>query len=167
MKILIAVASKHGSTREIAGALAQELEKQRHDVAVHAAQRSLAVDGYDAALVGSAVYVGNWMGEARAFVAENQAALARIPVWLFSSGPLGAENPQPEADPAGMDELMAQTGARGHQIFVGKLDKSALGLGERLIVRGVRAPYGDFRDWDAIRAWGQTIARELAEPVLA
>jgi len=63
--------------------------------------------------------------------------------------------------PATLDDLLAQTGAREHQVFVGRLDKSALGLRERLIARLVKAPEGDFRDWDAIRGWASRIAAAL------
>jgi menaquinone-dependent protoporphyrinogen oxidase len=74
------------------------------------------------------------------------------------------EEPQPKGNPAHLDELVATTGARGHRIFVGKLDKSGLGLGERLMARAVKAPEGDFRDWPAIRAWAREIATTL-EPL--
>ena len=84
-----------------------------------------------------------------------------MPVWLFSSGPLGADDPQPEGEPVHLDQLIGRTGARGHRTFVGKLDKDELGFGERLIVRAVGAPDGDFRDWDAIRVWADEIAEEL------
>ena len=56
---------------------------------------------------------------------------------------------------------MAVTRAHEHRIFVGKLDKHSLGVGERLIVRTVGAPEGDFRDWAAIRSWAREIAGVL------
>ena len=40
-------------------------------------------------------------------------------------------------------------------------------MGERLIVAAVRAPDGDFRDWEALSAWAQEIARELQTAVVA
>ncbi len=45
--------------------------------------------GYDAFVVGSAVYAAHWQKEAAAFVQRNRTVLATRPVWLFSSGPLG------------------------------------------------------------------------------
>jgi menaquinone-dependent protoporphyrinogen oxidase len=162
MQILIAVASKHGSTYEIAEAIGDALRSAGHTVAVHDVNDKPSLAGVDAAIVGSAVYMGNWLDEARRFVDSNSQTLAQMPVWLFSSGPLGATNPQPKGDPAGIEAMMAQTGARGHQVFVGKLDQDDLGLGERLVVRAVKAPYGDFRDWDAIRAWARAIDKALA-----
>lgn len=86
-------------------------------------------------------------------------------VWLFSSGPLGREDPQPPGDPVHLDELVQVTHACGHHTFVGKLDKSKLSLGERLAVKLVKAPEGDFRNWEAIRSWVRDIAATLEAPV--
>jgi menaquinone-dependent protoporphyrinogen oxidase len=161
MKILVAVASRHGSTHEIADALARELGTAGHTVDVRAVETSPTVEGYDAAVIGSAIYMGSWLPHAVQFVDRNQAQLATMPVWLFSSGPLGLEDPEPKSEAAHLDQLMGRTGARGHRTFVGKLDKAELGYGERLIVRAVRAPTGDFRDWAAITRWAAEITEGL------
>jgi menaquinone-dependent protoporphyrinogen oxidase len=118
------------------------------------------VAGYDAFVLGSAVYAGRWLDEARHLVEENASALRAKPVWLFSSGPVG-EPPKPEEDPVDAEPLVTATGAREHHVFAGKIDRSGLGLGEKAIVIALRAPEGDFRDWDAIRAWAAGIARAL------
>jgi menaquinone-dependent protoporphyrinogen oxidase len=161
MKILVAVASRHGSTDEIADALALELGTAGHDVDVQTIEDSRTVEGYDAAVIGSAVYMGKWLPQAEQFVDRHQAQLAAMPVWLFSSGPLGSDDPQPKGEPAHLDQLIGRTGARGHRTFVGKLDKGELGFGERLIVRAVGAPDGDFRDWAAINVWADKIAQAV------
>jgi menaquinone-dependent protoporphyrinogen oxidase len=161
MNILVAVASKHGSTRAIADVIAQELRESGHAVEVRNAGEVSNAKPYDAAIVGSAIYMGNWLAEARQFVEANRVKLATMPVWLFSSGPLGRDDPQPPGDPAHLQELMQATQAWGHTIFVGALDKGTLGLGERLVAKMVKAPEGDFRDWEAIRGWAREIASAL------
>lgn len=161
MKILIAVASRHGSTREIADTIAGDLRSAGHVANVVDVGEIGSIEPYDAAVIGSAVYLGNWLSGARDFVARNQTRLATIPVWLFSSGPIGKENPQPASAPAHMDEMLRSIGAREHRIFVGLLDKRKLTLGERLITTVVRAPDGDFRDWDHIHEWAREIAAAL------
>lgn len=165
MKILTVVASKHGSTREVAEAIAEELRAAGHDVDVQEAAKSAtpAIGAYDAVVAGSAIYMGKWMAEARAFVEAHGEELAAVPVWLFSSGPVGEEYPEGMGMPEHLDELVAQTGAREHEVFVGRLDKSQLNLAERLAVRMVKAPDGDYRDWDAIREWAQGIAAALGD----
>jgi menaquinone-dependent protoporphyrinogen oxidase len=166
MRILIAVASRHGGTRGIAEAIGQELRTAGHSVTVEdAGAEGLSVEGYDAALLGSAVYMGVWLPQARQFVERNAAALAAMPVWLFSSGPLG-DDPQPGPPLTRLDALLRETGAREHRIFAGSLDKGEIGFGERVIAQVVKAPEGDFRDWPAIRAWADGIAAALAAPVV-
>ena len=92
----------------------------------------------------------------------------RCPVWLFSSGPTGRPDPKPEGDLNGIDALAGSINARGHRTFAGRLDRSRLGIRERLIVSAVRAPDGDFRDWEEISAWAREIVAELIPtPALA
>ena len=163
MNVLIAVASKHGGTAGIGEAIADALRTLGIAAETREIDDDLIVEDADAVVVGSAIYMGRWLPEAVRFVDRNRGELAAVPVWLFSSGPLGANDPRPKGDPAHLDELIAATGAREHRIFVGKLDNDHLGLGERLAVRLVKAPMGDFRDWDAVRAW----ARKIGEALLA
>jgi menaquinone-dependent protoporphyrinogen oxidase len=165
MNILVVVASRHGSTHEIAEAIAQELRAPGHTVEVRNAADAGAPETYDAVIIGSAVYMGHWLSEAAHFVDRNRARLAAVPVWLFSSGPVGRDDPHPPGEPTDLDKLMAATQARGHRTFVGKLDKSNLGLGERLVVKMVGVQEGDFRDWEAIRDWAREIVIALQDAV--
>ena len=163
MNVLVAVASKHGATREIAAAIAGELRTAGLDVDLRDVGAVDDLGGYDAVVLGSAVYAGAWLPEARRFAERHRARLRRVPVWLFSSGPLGADDPQPHDDPDRLTATLGELAVRDHRIFVGKLDKGGLNLGERLIARAVRAPDGDFRDWAAIRGWAGGIATALGE----
>jgi menaquinone-dependent protoporphyrinogen oxidase len=56
---------------------------------------------------------------------------------------------------------MNKVAARDHKVFVGKLDPADLGFGQRIAVKWLRIPYGDFRNWDDIRGWAREIATEL------
>jgi menaquinone-dependent protoporphyrinogen oxidase len=171
MKTLIVVASRHGSTSGIAEALADELRSADHTVDLKTVDDAPAVENYDAAIVGSAVYMGKWLPRASQFVDRHQVELATLPIWLFSSGPLGEPDPPAQNDPADIELLKQRSGARGHRTFLGKLDKRRLGLAERFIVWNVNhlktgaVPEGDFRDWDTIRAWAHEIASALTVAV--
>lgn len=164
MKLLVAVASRHGSTEEIAAVVADELRAAGLEVDERRVDEVGSIEGYQAIVLGSAVYMGKWLPEAQHFVERRQPRLGTLPVWLFSSGPLGAEDPKPHGDPATVPALLDATHARDHHIFVGKLDPKTLSFGERLITRAVHAPTGDFRQWDAVRAWARDIAQQLRTP---
>ena len=82
---------------------------------------------------------------------------------MFSSGPIG-DPPKPQEDPVDASSLVELTGARDHRVLAGKLDRRALNFGEKAIVMALRAPEGDFRDWNEIREWAAGIARTLDAP---
>ena len=131
--------------------------------------------GYDAYMIGSAAYMGSWLKEAAEFVRRNQSILAARPVWLFSSGPLGIEKTDAQgqdklisAEPKQFAEFKELVKPRGIQVFFGALNINQLGFFDRLVTKMPAArsanlfPEGDFRDWDAIEAWADTIGYELA-----
>jgi menaquinone-dependent protoporphyrinogen oxidase len=159
-RILVTAASKYQATLEIAQAIGDALAERGFDVTIYPIEDVTAVDGYDAVVAGSAVYAGHWMKPAREFVERYAAELAARPVWLFSSGPIG-DPPKPQEDPVDASELVEQSGAREHRVFAGKLDRSRLSFGEKAIVLALRAPEGDFRDWDEVRSWAMSIADSL------
>jgi menaquinone-dependent protoporphyrinogen IX oxidase len=89
MNVLVAYASKYGSTKEIAERIAQQLQDHGLQALARPVQDLDDLVDYDAFVVGSAVFGGHWMPEATEFVRNNRALLAHGPVWLFSSGPIG------------------------------------------------------------------------------
>lgn len=161
LNVLVTVATKHGSTLEIAERIASTIAHAIDaDVDVVEIDQLTSVDRYDAIVLGSAVYMGRWLSVARRFVDEHGDELTTRPVWLFSSGPIG-EPPQPEEDPADVPELIRITRAREHRTFPGNLQRHGLGFAERAMVRALRAPDGDFRDFTAVAAWATDIATAL------
>ncbi len=166
LNILVAVASKHGSTNDIAAAIAEELRAAQFAVDLKDADAVDELRGYDAVVLGSAIYAGRWLPAAKQFAHQHHAQLATLPLWVFSSGPLGTTNPQPHDDPERLAAPLGDIAVRDHRIFVGKLDQRDLGVAERMIAKVVGAPYGDFRDWDTVGAWAHTIAAAL-QPAVA
>jgi len=161
MIALVAAASKHGATREIAEAIARSLLTAGIPADVRSIDDVADPERYDAFVLGSAVYAGRWMEPARAFVERNRTLLARRPVWLFSSGPVG-DPPKPSQEQAvDVTAIMAATGAREHRLFPGRIDRRHLGLAERAVMLAVHGEEGDFRDWGAIMQWATDIAGEL------
>lgn len=163
MTVLVVYASKHGSTEGIAQAIADRLRELGEPVEVGSVDEIRNVGEFRAVVLGSAVYAGSWMKEAVEFVHRFAEVLAERPVWLFSSGPLGTDVEDEEEQPRQLEEMGGIIGPTDHRMFFGALDRSKLGFGERMIVKAVKAPEGDFRDWAAIRGWADGIARELGK----
>src|SRR6266508_2651255 len=160
MTVLVSAASKHGSTAEIATAVARVLSERGPAVDVRPVENVTMVEGYDAVVLGSAVYGGHGMESARRLAEAQAGALSTRPVWLFSSGPVG-DPPKPEEDPVDVAEIVAATGARDHRVFAGKLVRKQLRFGDKAIAVALRVPDGDFRDWTEIRGWAAGIADAL------
>ncbi len=161
-RVLITWESKHGSTAEISYAIAAVLREHGVRVTLARAEEADIDDTYDGYVIGSAVYAGHWMKHVRQFVREYSQKLLARPVWLFSSGPVGSP-PKPEEPPVDVAEMIECTAAEDHKIFGGKLDPEQMSFPERAITRALHAPYGDFRDFDEIRAWAAQIAEKLSK----
>ncbi|MGH6657949.1 MAG: flavodoxin domain-containing protein [Actinocrinis sp.] len=160
MRVLISAASRHGATREIARTLAGVLAEQGHKVQIVSPEQVESLDEYEAAIVGSAVYMGRWLTSARRLVRRLGDEFAARPVWLFSSGPIG-DPPQPALEPSDAAALMAAIGAREHRVFAGRLERERLGLAERVAASALRVSDRDDRDWNEIAAWARAIAVAL------
>lgn len=160
LRVLVAVSSKHGSTTEIADRIGDVLTRRGLECTVVAAEEAGDVSAFDAVVLGSAVYAGHWRKEARE-LAERIGLRDRRPlVWLFSSGPLG-DPPLLEEEPTDVPSLVEQTRAIEHRVFAGSLDKSTLGFAEKAIVSTIHAPEGDFRDWQEIESWAESVAGQV------
>ena len=159
IRVLVAYASKHGSTREIAAAIAATLRDAGLEADPLAAGEVRDLAGYGAVVLGSGLYSATWLRDANRFVRHHRATLATLPVWLFSSGPLDRSADLEEIPmTAHVAASTAGLVIRGHRTFGGRLTPDALEIDA-----GILATHriGDFRDWDAVRAWAAGIAAAL------
>ena len=160
MRVLVSAATKHGSAQEVAETIAGALARAGHEARLRLPDEVAGVDEYDAAVLGSAVYAGRWLGSMRGLIEAHATVLATRPTWLFSVGPIG-DPPRPVEAPADGARLAKLIGAREHRVFPGRLHRASLGLAERAVVGLLRAPEGDFRPMPEIEAWADGIARAL------
>ncbi len=174
MKVLVAYASRHGSTAGIAERIAERLRGSGVDAVAEEVSGVGNISAYDAFVVGSAAYMFKWLKEATRFVKRNARTLEAKPLWLFSSGPTGTDL----VDEKGRDIFEAMRPKefetfRGLQpidtkVFFGawKGDAEPQGMAERFLSWMPESwqediPVGDFRDWDAIDAWADQVASHL------
>jgi menaquinone-dependent protoporphyrinogen oxidase len=165
---LVAYATKHGSTAEIAEAIAETLRRRGIAAVVAPADTVRSVDEFGLVVVGSAVYMFRWQGSAIDFLKRFERPLRERPTWLFGSGPTGGtpkddakvaaileDQPSP---PDNVAKLAKRIAARGYQTFGGRVGPDMGGIFERWV------PKGDWRDFDAIRDWAERVA-DSVQPV--
>jgi menaquinone-dependent protoporphyrinogen oxidase len=157
----VVTATRHGSTAEIGSAIASVLADAGLNVETNDAAGVETLPPEGALVLGSPLYMGKWLNPARQVAAQLASEGEGRRAWFFTVGPLG-DPPEP-ADAAPDEELaeLILTRADDHRMFTGKLDRSQLKLRERLAVNAVKAPDGDFRDWEEIRRWAESIAVAL------
>ena len=164
-RVLVAYASKHGATAEIAKRIGEVLRKAGLSADVMPVERVTDLVHYGAVILGSAVYIGRWRKEATKFLEDNTEALTKRKMWLFSSGPTGEGDPvelvEGKMIPDSLQHIVNRIKPQDIKVFHGVLDMSELSFIERWMIKRVNAPTGDYRNWDAITAWAQSIADAL------
>jgi len=166
-QVLVVYATKYGATAEIAEKIAQVLRQAGLQTDVFPADRVRDLTPYRAIVLGSAVYVGKWRKEAENFLQANEKALVERQVWLFSSGPTGkgdaAELVQGWRFPVALQPIADRIQPRDIAVFHGSANVKKLNFIEKQMLNTVKAPLGDFRDWEAITSWALSIADDLRQ----
>ncbi|MCW2823208.1 MAG: hypothetical protein JWQ91_125 [Aeromicrobium sp.] len=165
-RLVVAAASRHGSTREIADRIATTLAVEL-PVPWSVVREDLTdlrvLDDADVVVLGSAIYYGHWMRQgARALEFLRDTVPLRL--WLFSSGPISEEETE-NAQVISADAMADLGEADGHMVFGGNLRTADLGVVERIVARALHVLPGDHRDWSQVDAWAEHIAEELRSRV--
>ena len=166
-RVLVAYATKHGATAEIAEKIGQVFRQAGLDTDVLLVDHVSDPASYETVVLGSAFYFGQWRKEAKKFLKNNEKVLAERSVWLFSSGPTGEGNAMELTEgwhfPKRLQSIANRIKPRDIAIFHGALNLKKLSFFEKWIIKKVKAPLGDFRDWDAVTSWATTITDKLRE----
>lgn len=161
MRVLITYGSRRGGTEGLAHMVADGLRECGLTVDVLPPPQVRDLAGYDAVVVGGALYAFRWHRAARRFVRKHVAGLRQRPTYFFSSGPLDNSAASADIPPVtGVRSLMDRTGARGHATFGGHLSPHARGFPASAMAK---KNAGDWRDPVQVRAWALLIARQLQE----
>ena len=161
--ILLAYATKYGSTAEIAEAMAEAMRKKDVEVSVQPARQVRSLSDYQAVVLGAPLFMYKWHKDARRFLAKQRKALESMPVAVFAAGPSfnGDEKEWKEAREQ-FDKELAQfpwLKPVAKEMFGGKFDPTLLGFPFNKTLKDI--PAADLRDWDAIAKWGEEIAKKL------
>lgn len=148
--VLVAYATKYGSTREVAEAVAATLREYGLEAEVRPAHEVHSLDSYSAVVLGAALYMSRWHQDARTFLRRHHTALLGLPVAIFALGPLSTAEKEKQGSRAQLDRALKAfywLTPISIEVFGGVIDPA------RLHFPFNHMPKGDARDWAAIRAW--------------
>jgi menaquinone-dependent protoporphyrinogen oxidase len=166
MSVIVVTASRLGSTTRIGERIVARLAANGVQAVARDASAVGDLGPYRVVILGSGVYAGHWLPAAKQFAERHAGRLVQRHVWLFSSGPVGDMATRHEAEElTEVGRLRSTLRARGHRTFAGALDRATiadadLGRVERFVAEHF-VPEGDYRDWAAIDAWADEIARTI------
>jgi menaquinone-dependent protoporphyrinogen oxidase len=166
-KVLVAYATFAGATKSVAKRIGEELGKTGLTTEVREAKDVHDLSPYDAVVLGSAVRAGSWHGEAKGFLSEHESTLAGLPVALFTVClTMKEDTPESRAEVRGYMESALEAAPSVKPVdmgmFAGKVDYGTMSFLVRLLMKYIiRAPEGDFRDWERIAEWAREIEPKL------
>jgi menaquinone-dependent protoporphyrinogen oxidase len=162
--ILVAYATKHEATHEVAETLAARMRERGAEVDVRTAAEVGMLEPYGAVVLGGALYMGRWHRDARRFLARHRDDLAHLPIAVFAMGPLEMTPTDVAGSRRQLDRALARTPDLhpvAVAIFGGVVDPA------KLHFPFTHMNATDARDWDAIRAWADEVVDRVATPAAA
>ena len=165
-KILIAYATRTGSTQEVAEAVAVTLCESGLEVDIQPMRNVRTLKGYGAVVLGAPLYMFHWHKDALSFLSRYREVLTDgLLVAIFASGPFakGDEKEWQEVRKQLDQELAKFAWLRpiAVEIVGGKFDPAKLSFPLNLVPALKQMPASDLRDWTVIRAWASNLAAKF------
>jgi len=169
-KVLVAYASTHGSTQEVAEAVTATLREHGLAVDLQLARDVRSLAGYGAVVLAAPLYMFHLHKDALRFLSRHQQALAGgLPFAVCAGGPFGEGNGTEWAEVRKqLDQELAKfpwLKPVAVEVIGGRFDPARLRLPWSLVPALRRMPASDLRDWEAIRGWAAALAARF-QPVL-
>ena len=160
--ILVAYATKYGSTQEVAEAVAATLRESGLEVDIQPMRKVRTLAGYRAVVLGAPLYMFHWHKDALRFLSQHREALTERPAAIFALGPTHDDEKERQDSRAQLDKELAKfpwLTPVALEMFVGKYDPAKLRFPVNLFAG--KEPASDLRDWTAIRVWASNLAAKL------
>ena len=162
--ILVAYATRSGSTQETAEAIAATLRDSGAAVELRPAKEVRSLEGYGSVVLGAPLYMFHWHKDAIGFLNRHQATLTRMPVAVFALGPFSKEEKEWREIRLQFDTELGKLPwlmPMAKELFGGKFDPTRLRFPMNLVPALKNMPASDIRDWDVIRGWAGRLAAKL------
>jgi len=162
-RVLIAYATKYGTTKEIAKEIQDVLAEKSIESDLINVMETGKIETYAAVILGSPVYMGKMLVEARDFCTHYQPYLKDTWLAIFVNG-ISCCSPGSAVTSslmAAIDEMAEYVRPAMKTAFAGAFSPTKLTDADAQIAGLVRPPVGDFRDHEAIRIWAQDVALSI------
>lgn len=162
--ILVAFATRYGSTQEVAEQIAATLREGGPTVDVQPVRQVRMLDGYRAVVVGAPLYMFDWLKDARDFLSRHRTALEKMPIAVFALGPTEDKEKDWTETRQQFDKVLSKfpwLKPTAVELFGGKFDPARLTFPYNLIPALKQMPVNDIRDWEAIRDWANDLVEKL------
>jgi menaquinone-dependent protoporphyrinogen oxidase len=167
--VLVAYATRYGSTQQVAESIAATLREGGLEVDLEPARQVRILERYSAVVLGAPLYIGAWHKDAVNFLSRHRLALAQLPVAIFALGPTHTDEQELQGARDQFDKERGKfpwLAPVACQVFGGKYDPAKLRFPDSLLAKLpasplYNAPASDARDWTAIRAWAKELAAKL------
>jgi menaquinone-dependent protoporphyrinogen oxidase len=167
--ILVAYATRYGSTQEVAEVVATTLREKGLEVAIQPMRDTLSLEGYHAVVLGAPLYMFHWHKDALHFLSRYHEALMERSVAIFALGPIHTDEKEWQGAREQLDKELEKfpwLTPIALEILGGKFDPAKLRFPYNLLPALKNMPVSDVRDWTAIRAWASDLATKL-QPILS
>ena len=172
ISILVTYATRYGSTREVAEAVAATLGEAGREVDLQPVRKVRSLEGYSLVVLGAPLYIGRWHKDAHRFLEQQRETLAHKPVAVFALGPLHEAEDQWRAVRLQLEKELAKypwLAPAAVEVFGGKYDPAKLRFSDKVLAAApasplYQVPACDLRDWAAIRTWAAGLAAQAGAP---
>lgn len=163
--ILVAYATRYGSTKEVAESVANTLRNAGFILEVLPLREVRSLNGVDAVIMGAPLQMFHWHPDALHFLNRFKTPLSSLPVAVFALGPFHVEESE-------FSEARKQLGNELAKypwfapidvvVFGGKFDPARLAFPMNMFPALKQMPALDIRDWDAIREWSVRMGEKFS-----
>ncbi len=165
--ILVTYASRYGGTKQIATYLAKVLELEGYKTQLKHVDDVVSISLYDFLVVGSGLYLGQWLEDAAEFLDSFSMNLGEKPVWLFSAGPSEELSQLKDSPvPSNLQPLLSYFSIKDAALFNTQVNAKELSFDDYLLLQRMQSLSLDASSWQKVKTWGLSIAQVIANPLL-